>query len=77
MHLIGAKTVLAFIYSTPDTAWSCARFSATDLFHKGQHGLFVLLPLVRQLALMRELITPEEDGQLHTVGVQVTEVVHT
>lgn len=49
----------------------------TDLLHEGEHCLSVLLPLVCQVALMRELITAQEYGQLKTVGVQVAEIIHT
>lgn len=49
----------------------------TDLLHEDEHRFSVLLPLVRQLALMRELITAQEYGQLKTVGVQVAEIIHT
>ena len=79
VHLVGGKREWRWRRSFtqyPAALLSCARFSATDLLHEGQHGLSVLLPLVRQLALVRELITAQEDGQLQTVGVQVAEVVH-
>ncbi len=58
-------------YCVSPAAW------VTDLLHEDEHCLSVLLPLMRQLILMRELITSQEYGQLKTVGVQVAEVIHT
>lgn len=49
----------------------------TDLLHEDEHCLSVLLPLVCQITLMRELVTSQEYGQLKTVGVQIAEVIHT
>lgn len=51
--------------------------SGSYLFHETQQRLAVVLPLQRQLALMRELVAAQEDGELEAVGVQVAEVVHT
>lgn len=48
----------------------------THLVHEGEEGLLVVLPLVPQLTLMRELVTAQEDGQLKAVGVEVAEVIH-
>lgn len=47
------------------------------LLHEDQHSFSVLLPLMRQLTLMRELITSQEYGQLKTVCVQVAKIIHT
>lgn len=49
----------------------------SDLLHEGEHSFSVLLPLVGEVALMRELITAQEHGQLQTVCVQVAEIIHT
>lgn len=51
--------------------------SISDLLHEGQHSFSVLLPLVGEVALMRELITAQEYGQFQTVCVQVAEIIHT
>lgn len=49
----------------------------TDLLHEYEHSFSVLLPLVCQVTVMRELIAAQEYGQLKTVGVQVAEITHT
>lgn len=49
----------------------------TDLLHEDEHSFSVLLPLLCQLTLMRELITAQEYGQLKAVGVKVAEIIHT
>lgn len=51
--------------------------TATHLLHEDEHCFSVLLPLIRQLTLMGELITTQEYRQFKTVGVQVAEVIHT
>lgn len=51
--------------------------SDSHLFNKGQQRLAVFLPLQWKFTFMRKLVTPQEDGQLKTVGVQVAEVIHT
>lgn len=51
--------------------------SISDLLHEGEHSFSVLLPLVGEVTLMRELITAQEYGQLQTVCVQVAEIIHT
>lgn len=53
------------------------RHQRTDLLHEDEHSLSVLLPLVCEVTLMRELITAQEYGQLKTVCVQVAEIIHT
>lgn len=53
------------------------QYQCTDLLHEDEHGLSVLLPLIREVTLMRELITSQEYGQLKTVCVQVAEIIHT
>lgn len=47
------------------------------LLHEHDQGLPVVLPLLRQLALVRELVAAHVDGQLEAVGVKVAEVVET
>lgn len=48
-----------------------------DLLHVDQQRLSVVVPLHRELAGMRELITGQLHGHLKTVGVKVAEIVHT
>lgn len=45
------------------------------LLHEGEQGFFIVLPFSGQLALVRELVATQVDGQLQAVGVQVTEVI--
>lgn len=49
----------------------------THLLHEDEHCFSVLLPLMHQLILMRELITSQEYRQLKTVCVQIAEIIHT
>lgn len=53
------------------------QYQHTDLLHEDEHSLSVLLPLVREVTLMRVLITAQEYGQFKTVCVQVTKIIHT
>lgn len=46
------------------------------LLHEGQKRLSVVLPFLRQFALVGELVTAEEDRNLKAVGVQIAKVIH-
>lgn len=41
----------------------------SDLFQVGEEGLFVVLPLLGQLGLVRELVTGQFHSDLKAVGV--------
>ena len=47
------------------------------LLHEDEKRLAIVLPLLRQLALMREFVTAHIHRQLKAVGVQVAEIIHT
>lgn len=47
------------------------------LFHEDKKRLAIVLPLFRQLTLMREFVTAHIHGQLKAVGVQIAEIIHT
>lgn len=53
---ISNGVALLVLHNAPD--------SAMNLLQKDEHGFSVLLPLSRQLTLMWEFITAQEDGQL-------------
>lgn len=41
----------------------------SDLFQVGKEGIFVVLPLLGQLLLMRELVTGQLHSDLEAIGV--------
>lgn len=47
------------------------------LLHEDEKRLAIVLPLLRQFALMREFVTSHIHRQLKAVGVQIAEVIHT
>lgn len=47
------------------------------LLHEDEKRLAIVLPLLRQLALMREFVTAHVHRQLKAVGVQIAEIIHT
>lgn len=47
------------------------------LLHEDKKRLAIVLPLLRQLALMREFVTTHIHRQLKAVGVQIAEIIHT
>lgn len=55
----------------------CRSYFVQYLLHEDKQRLAIVLPLLRQLALMREFVTAHVHRQLKAVGVQVAEIVHT
>ena len=53
------------------------RVPASYLLHEHNQGFPIVLPLLRQLALMWVFITAHVDGQLEAVCVKVAEIVET
>lgn len=47
------------------------------LLHEDKERLTIVLPLLRQLALMREFVTTHIHRQFKAVGVQIAEIIHT
>lgn len=47
----------------------------SHLLHEGKQGLFVVLPLSGQLALVGELVAAQVYRELQAVGMQVAEVI--
>ena len=47
------------------------------LLHENKKRLAIVLPLLRQLALMREFVTTNIHRKLKAVGVQIAKIIHT
>lgn len=54
-----------------------AQLPPSYLLHEDKKRLAVVLPLLRQLTLMREFVTAHVHRQLKAVGVQIAEIIHT
>lgn len=47
------------------------------LLHEYKQRLAIVLPLLRQLTLMRKFVTTHIHRQLKAIGVQIAEIIHT